>query len=321
MTRMEAMRSVRWDSVGSTSWLSPSQYGDTFVWTGKELKRYPKAYKDNARRRHRTLFESHGFDPAKIAVDDTTEVLKLSIWSWTQFVDDIERRRLFDTSPAQGVTTPPESGDEPFEEHPLGGVDMPAAEMGNEELGHGPRERVLLPVLSITDEVLKDDQTEPRVGVTSSNLMQCTGCYMKDKCPQFRPGEECAFEIPMVLTTSTQVRALRKMVLAMQGQRVAFARMIEQVEGGYPDANLSAEMRLLWKMLQDDATADKDPSSFEIKVTGTGNPGMISRVFGGETAGRVAALEAPVPATDVLQGFGVVDVEVIEEEPARRAAE
>lgn len=314
MTRMEAMRSVRWDSVGSTSWLSPSQYGDTFVWTGKELKRYPKAYKDNARRRHRTLFESHGFDPAKIAVDDTTEVLKLSIWSWTNFVVNIDRDG--------GVTTPPDSGADGNLEIgvPEVGTEIPGTR--NEELVHEPRERVLLPVLSVTETAIKDGdkdgETERRIGMRDSNLMQCSTCYLKGKCPQFRPGSDCAFDIPMTVTTTTQVRALRKAILAMQGQRVAMMRMIEQVEGGYADPNTSSEIRALWKMIMDDATADKEGFSFEIKATGSGNSGMISRIFGGDTADKVNALEAPRPARDVLEDFGIVDAEVVEELPARR---
>jgi hypothetical protein len=318
MTKMDAMRQVRWNSVGSTSWLSPTQYGDTFVWTGKELKRYPKKYKDQARKRHRTLFENTdtgpGLSAEKIAADDTTEVLKLSIWSWTNFVVNIDRDG--------GVTTPPDSGADGNLEIgvPEVGTEIPGTR--NEELVHEPRERVLLPVLSVTETAIKDGdkdgETERRIGMRDSNLMQCSTCYLKGKCPQFRPGSDCAFDIPMTVTTTTQVRALRKAILAMQGQRVAMMRMIEQVEGGYADPNTSSEIRALWKMIMDDATADKEGFSFEIKATGSGNSGMISRIFGGDTADKVNALEAPRPARDVLEDFGIVDAEVVEELPARR---
>lgn len=42
MTKPEPMRQIRWDSVASTSWLSPAKWGDTILWTGRELKRYPR---------------------------------------------------------------------------------------------------------------------------------------------------------------------------------------------------------------------------------------------------------------------------------------
>src|SRR5690606_10269854 len=88
MTHVDQMSAINWDSVSSTSWISPQQFGDTIVWTGRELKRYPKKYKEQARKRYRTLFEREGFDAEKIANDDSTEVLRLSIWSWQKLVEN-----------------------------------------------------------------------------------------------------------------------------------------------------------------------------------------------------------------------------------------
>lgn len=92
LTKPDLMRAVAWDSVASTSWISPSQYGDTIVWAGGELKRYPRKYKDEARKRHRTLFTSIGLDAEAIANDDRIELLKLSIWSWTEYMDDLNKQ-------------------------------------------------------------------------------------------------------------------------------------------------------------------------------------------------------------------------------------
>lgn len=92
MTQIEAMRTIPWDSVSSTSWLSPSQYGDTIVWTGKELKRYPRKYAAQGRKRHRTLFTANGFDAEAIEAGDSNELLKLSIWSWNGYVDFLNKQ-------------------------------------------------------------------------------------------------------------------------------------------------------------------------------------------------------------------------------------
>jgi hypothetical protein len=90
MTKPAEMAAVNWDSVASTSWLSPSQYGDTIVWTGRELKRYPKKYKDQARKRHRTLFTEAGFDADRIEAGENDEVLRFTIWSWQQLAASID---------------------------------------------------------------------------------------------------------------------------------------------------------------------------------------------------------------------------------------
>lgn len=320
MTRMASMKDLPWDSVGSTSWLSPGQYGDTFVWVGGELKRYPVKYRDNARKRHRTLFTDHGFDPIAIARDATSEgtsedrreVLRLSLWSWSQFVEDINRRQDNEV-----VTQPAESHDGDFEEMGGGSVDKPRGRSRNAELVPTAREKTLLPVLSVLQEPVNDSgngtETEAVVGLSAGNLMRCNTCFAKDKCPAFQPDAECAYEIPMVIKTSTQARALRKLLMSIQGQRVLTMRMFEQLEGGYADPNLSAEMMRLQKMLNDDIAADRERASIEIKVNTDGNAGFISRMFGGTTEEKVNALAQPVDPSHMLEASGIFDAELVED--------
>src|SRR6202034_1167707 len=80
MTKPDIMAAVRWDSVGSTSWISPMQFGATQIWTGSKLQRYPKAYKEKGREENRALIEHLGLDADKIIADDRAEVAKLTLW-------------------------------------------------------------------------------------------------------------------------------------------------------------------------------------------------------------------------------------------------
>lgn len=125
VTGREIMKMVKWDSVASTSWLSPAHFGDTIIWTGRELKRYPRAYKEKSRNQHKKMIIDNGFDYDKILADDSTEILKLSIWSWGKFMDDLEKRR---------VTTSPWNEKATIEEITTGVVDTLPANMRNEIL-------------------------------------------------------------------------------------------------------------------------------------------------------------------------------------------
>ncbi|MFD8572244.1 hypothetical protein [Streptomyces sp. NPDC059639] len=71
-----------WNSVSSTTWLSAAQHGETFVWTGTDMKRYSARYKGQARKRHRTLVTGAGLDINLIDADESTENSRLSLWSW-----------------------------------------------------------------------------------------------------------------------------------------------------------------------------------------------------------------------------------------------
>ncbi|WP_030661125.1 hypothetical protein [Streptomyces rimosus] len=103
ITKPELMQKVPFHAVTSTSWLSPSQFGDTIWYSGGQLRRYPKKMKDRARARHRQEFIDAGYDIALVDQDDSTEVLRLSLHAWRAFMQQLNGR---------GVTTTPETATE-----------------------------------------------------------------------------------------------------------------------------------------------------------------------------------------------------------------
>jgi hypothetical protein len=288
MTQMGLMREIPWDSVGSTSWLGTTQYGETYVWTGRELKRYPKRMKDTARKRHRTWLQGQGFNTDKIDNDDNAELLRLSVWSWRNFAASLERGRAVTIN----VLSPfGENAEAPPTE-----VDIPDAGVRNEELAVPPGKK-LLPVLGFAFEEQTDaDGSKHQIRVMdtpSTGLMRCDSCYIRDKCPAMTAGAECAYEIPVKIRSGTQLAALQDSLIEMQTQRVLQMRMIEQAEGGYADANLSNEMSLLQKMIKTKVEASKE--GFSIKLEGTASAagvGMIGRIFGKDATEKMGALPA-----------------------------
>lgn len=297
MTRMDAMSEIPWSSVGSTSWLSPTQYGDTFVWTGRELKRYPKKYKEQARKRHRTWLADQGFDMSLIEADDNNELLRLSIWSWRNFAASLEKGRAVTMS----VLDPFSQNEEPDP----GTVDTPGTSTGNSELVPQTGKK-LLPVLGVTFQTRTDEDgnevDEPHLTTPSSGLLRCDNCFMREKCPEMTPGSECVFEIPAKVRTTSQLAALQDWLIETQAQRVAFMRLIEQAEGGYADANLSSEMAVLQRMIKAKTDAGKEGFSVNIaNISSPGGPGMISRIFGSDVSDKMAALPAPVDAQDIME--------------------
>lgn len=301
MTSMDAMREIPWSSVATGSWLNVTTYGETFVWTGRELKWYPKKSKDQARKRHRTWLADQGFDMEKIEADDNAELLRLSVWSWQRFAASLAPR---------GVTTMTALPFSENEERPLAVVDTQGGSAGNAEL-MPTRARKLLPVLGVTTHTVKDadgnDVEEERFSTPSTSLLRCDSCFMREKCPEMTPGSECAFEIPAKVRTVAQLAAVQDWLIETQTQRVAFMRLVEQAEGGYADANLTAEMNNLARMIK--AKNDVGKEGFSINntfVAPPSGPGVMSQFFGSTVAERVGELPAPVDARDVM------DVEIVE---------
>ena len=305
MTKKDEMQAIRWDSVASNSWISPQRYGDTIVWTGKELKRYPMRQKDVARKRHRTLFADEGFDVDKIEADDPTEVLRLSVWSWLKFEEYVNRMHKSGnvvTTPDDDAGVPNmESDDEGVDTLPDSGVTKPSTSRAVTRYRE-PTE--MLPGMALMQADKEDDESPRVLTIRSESARVCDTCFLAKKCPMFEPGSNCAYNLPIQNRTREQLRGLHQGMLELQTQRVMFMRFAEETEGGYADPNLTKEINLLNKMLKEYAEAEREGFSLNVNVRGSGDQaassGMMSRLFGAKVGQQVQELPAPVQADDVI---------------------
>jgi hypothetical protein len=322
MTKPDELRNIKFDSVSSTSWLSPSKYGDTIVWDTNKLVRYPVAYKEQSRLRHSALFTRAGFDAEKIRQDDSTEVLKFTIWSWTQLENSLNKRGNLTllSDKRDEVEEPPKAdidGDTPINS---------ALEVLNKggSVNRGPERREdsdyrLLPVLQFKDmEITKDDGTtaiEQVAMVNSRSMRVCDSCALSDVCPEFRPGFECAYKFPIELRTPADYKQAMDGLLEAQMGRAMFGKMSEDMRGGYPDPNVSQEFDRFFKMAK--LAKEIQDSGNYVKITAEGRgAGVFSKFFGNELEQKVnpQPLESKNKSeTDLFLG-GIIDAEVIEGE-------
>jgi hypothetical protein len=293
LTRPDVLANVHFDTAASTSWLSPSKFGDSLIFDGQRLRRYPKRYKEQARRRHKMLFSKAGFDAQKILDDDPTEVTRFSIWSWLQWEQTLaERSRLTHRS----------NGHEPaFALEHLGPVDrrLPVKREGT----------AILPVAGIEDDALTP--------APDRTIRVCNSCYVASNCPGFVPDAECAYRIPIQLRTRDELLVFMHGVIEMQSQRVMFGRFIEEVEGGYADPNLSNEIDRLMKLVTQLRDIEDNRDSLKINVEARAGAGMLSRIFG-ESPASTPLRQALGPAQTDQAIATVIDVDPFEEhrEPA-----
>lgn len=304
ITGKKMMRSVPWDSVSSTSWLSPSVYGDTLLWIPalKDLKRFPKGSKDK-RRSYRHVIEENGFDYAKIDADDSTELLKLSLWSWEKFISALTTNQL---------PKLPNSGENRGKE-----VDILGSRNQNAQLiPREPvqRETVLIPLMGTRLQENSDTKDlEPVLFKRSESMRVCNTCVLKDKCPGFKVDANCLYNIPLEVKTKDQLRALQDTLVEMQTHRVLFMQMAEDLDGGYADPNLSQELDRLQRMIKSKNEMDID--TFSLKVTATQSnqkSGIMDRLLGSDGAAKFRELESPVRADDLLKASEIYEAEVLD---------
>lgn len=306
ITGKSIMAQVDWDSVSSSSWTTPASYGETHVWSERDhdLHRYPKDYK-SARKQHRTTFIDNGFDAAKIEADDRTELLKLSLWSWQKFTEYLSSNK-------SRIHGNPDSVQEPNSAVAVLDGDHTAASLVSE-----PRNTIPIPTISIGTRKSKDeDGTEFLESVTeirSESMRACNTCFLREKCPGFKPNANCLYNIPIEVKTQTQMQDLQAGLIEMQAQRVMFMKMSEDIEGGYADPNLSSEMDRLQRMIKTKADAERE--GFRMVVEGSApsrGPGYFSQIFGTEAADKLQALPSPVMADNLIED--IIDPDIMDAE-------
>jgi len=276
----DKFRNSPFETTSTLAWLSPMMRGETIVWFGNQLHRYPKRMKDQARSRYKAAYEAANLDFDKILADDAVEVSRLAVWSYqqletwannTKHISDISGEML----PPQNSQTTPSN------------TDISASEPVK-LLSRNPLEMRTLPVLNVeVSRVIEADangvdviKDVPVLRSSSGNLRQCNTCFVKDTCPAFKVDNPCAFNLPVEVKTKEQLKGLINSLLEIQGQRVAFAKFAEDLNGGYPDPNTGLEMDRFFKMLKTIKELDESKEMMRVTVERNGSAGVLSSLFG-----------------------------------------
>lgn len=317
----------------SSSWISATRYGETVVWDGSRLRRFPATRKAEVRQRYRAAILRAGVDHQAVLDDDKEAVVALTLWSWHQMEESMVKRRLrsvalpededeFDDENRVGRFGDPASDDFlDVDDHPVVQTDQEGGTSGG--LEHVvERPQTPLPILMTTKrEVEEKDGTKREVEaleISGSTLRQCNTCAVADKCPGFRPDHRCAYSIPIEVRTKDQLTHLLTGMLEMQSQRVLFARMAEELDGGYPDPNLSNEMDRLFILTEKFKEISDNRDFINIQVEAKGQAGVLSRLFGdhiGEQARALPSGGTSPEQTDALlkEALDIEDAEVVSE--------
>jgi hypothetical protein len=287
------LRQVPLTTASTLSWASPMMRGETIVWDGMGLKRYPKKMKDQARPRYKRIIDQAGLDYDAIIADDAKEVTRLAIWSYQRLEEQMAKRpfQVIDGDGEKHVgnseVLDPEIAGMLFDD-----VDNKDVDVRNPQSRiPAPRtasERAFLPVLDVGTKTIvetSDDGREtlrevPILASNATSLRQCNTCFVASNCPAYKPNSECAFSLPVEVKTKDQLKALLNAIIEMQGSRVAFARFTEELNGGYPDPNVSQEIDRLFNLVEQLKKLEDNKEFVRMTFERQGGAGVLSSIFG-----------------------------------------
>ena len=328
-SKVDMIEALPWDLVIVSSWTSVIRFGETQIWDGHGLHRYPAQRKESARKKHRADIVRLGVDFDAVMEDDVNEVAKLAIRSWMAWQErtygvtsaayhplgEGDEEEFQSTETTQIATIVPENHTTP---NPVSG--RPEITTFIPEPRH-ESEMLLLPVIgveTIASAGQQDGETPDNAGerptqvkYINDGIRNCDSCYLAPKCPGFKAGAVCAYKLPVELKTKEQLRAALRAILEMQTSRVLFARFAEELEGQGMDPALSHEMDRLFRLTKEfkDIEDTRDLVRFEMEAKGSS--GVISRLFGSKAGETAGSLEAPLSTRELDQA--IIDAHVIDD--------
>jgi hypothetical protein len=215
-SKPDVIEALPWEAVIVGSWTSAIRYGETQVWDGHGLHRYPAQQKESSRRRHRADIIRLGVDFDAIMEDDVTAVGTLAILSWKQWENNTfgaydpvagdDESEFEGDEEGQIIAIPPDSPSGLVEARGGTSIDIAPLRKRHDD------ERLLLPVMGI-DHIVSvgsktmSDQGEsievnpeetPVIRYNSTGIRQCDSCYLASRCPAFQEHSDCGYKLPIV---------------------------------------------------------------------------------------------------------------------------
>jgi len=280
------LRQIPFTTASTLSWISPMRRGETIIWDSNKLVRYPKRMKAQARPRYKMVLEKAGLDFTKFVEDDTLEATKVAVWSFLQLektMNNNKNNKVSDNSDDTLYSGLMELGGVPSDNS---GSEMRKVER-IEVVQRDPNEMQIMPGLGYELKTViesingRDILIEvPVVQSNMSSLRQCNTCFVAANCPAFKPDNACAYNLPIEVKTKEQLKGLLTAIIEMQGQRVAFMRMAEELNGGYADPNTSQEMDRLMKLVKSVKDMETNKEFIQITASRSSEGGVLSQLFG-----------------------------------------
>ena len=295
------LRQIPFSTSTTLSWLSPMRNGETIIWDGMKIVRYPKKMMRQARPRYSAVIKKTGLDFEKFLENDGVESSKVAVWSYKQLELSMDKKRP-DLHIIDGGNDPlvSDNNDTPllstFAESWGGASDNSGVDVRKESSIEEPKKLVQrdpeevqnLPVFGYKMKTVVEQDDEgndilmdvPMVQSTGASLRQCDTCFVAANCPAFKPQNTCAFNLPVEVKTKDQLKSLLNTVIEMQGARVAFSRFAEELNGGYPDPNTSQEIDRLFKLVKGMKELEENREFIRITAERQSSGGVLSAIFG-----------------------------------------
>lgn len=135
-------------------------------------------------------------------------------------------------------------------------------------------------------EVIPEEEIELVLyseGKKPVSFLRCKTCYLRKECPYYDINSEvCALKAIEEIDTTTGEGIINivQQLLKIQAERVFRFVKIEEIEGGMPDPNVTAELQVFVGLVEKLKRILSDDDYILVRAQGKSTQGVLERLFG-----------------------------------------
>lgn len=247
-------------SVDSTTWLNGSKFGATHLFENGRIRHIDKDHK-YMRKTYRKRFERCGLDWDSIESEKGLEVDLMNGLAWAQMGDYL----MYNTQNAYWLT--PEEKD--------AALTLKTKAFNSEGLINRTAsiERASVRRLSQLTDSGYDDRAH--------EVLYCDTCHIEGKCPRFKPGEPCGFDVNVRISNAQDLHQAFQTVMEIQYGRAMTGALFEKAKGGEIDPRVSQELVRFVDLSEKAKRVFEPKSEEEIVVKAKGKKGSLAGMLAG----------------------------------------
>lgn len=319
LTRQDPLRQGMMYTADSTSWTNGARFGITYIFRNGRLNIVDYKNKVSIRKQNIKKWQRAGLNVTmeELEKDVPTAVHTVNGYEWTQYQKWLYEQcnrdywdDPYEVNPQRDKgkpMTPPKksrkkvlSEEEYFEEAEKEaeeqGVDSIIEDLEPQEITQeyvsteSVDEPEALPKEVVEGEIKKEVLENPIVvreekgnvtGAFNAVELRCYDCYLAERCPRYDENSTCYFGIPPNVQNADAMSTSLMELYNLQLARVHKGALVEKLDGGVMDKNVSEEIRRTMEMAECIKKFHQEENSVTIQASGRhATKSVLEEMFG-----------------------------------------
>jgi len=110
----------------------------------------------------------------------------------------------------------------------------------------------------------------------------CDTCVVRDVCPNYKEAAGCSISEVALIDDPQKMNSAIDMLISLQYERVQQAALVERMQGGHYDPNVTKGFQDMIAMIKMRSEINQSKVTISASASGSGGVGLLAKLFGGK---------------------------------------